>query len=302
MVRGLFTCDPSEVSLLDVLQLVRSAGSMNTLLAIDGGYQQDMVAGGAQAMVERIANELGEAVLLQTPVTAISHGANGARVRAGEIEVRARKAIVAMPPKLAGRLDFDPPLPEGPLKLFASSIAGPVLKVVTVSPEPFWRADGLSGESASTDSPIETTLDASHGERPGLLCALAFGPTAAKLGKIDGAERRAVVLDTLAARFGPKAAKPEHYVELEWGAEPWTEGCYMAHYAPGVLTEVGPALRQPVGPIHWAGSETAGMSRGSIDGGFRSGQRAAAEVLAALAGGPSAQRTAMASTSIKTSS
>jgi monoamine oxidase len=282
VVRGLFTCDPSEVSLLDVLQLIRSAGSLNTLLAIEGGYQQDMFAGGAQAIAERIATELGEAVLLGTPVSSIRHDGRGAVVRAGSREVRCRRAIVAVPAKLASRLGFDPALPDEARKLLGASTAGPVLKVVTVYAEPFWRADGLSGESASTDSPIENTLDASHGERPGMLCALSFGPSAAKLAKLDGAERRSVVLDTLAARFGPKAAKPEHYVELEWGAEQWTEGCYMAHYAPGVLTEVGPQLRRPVGPIHWAGSETAGMSRGSIDGAVRSGERAADEVLAAI--------------------
>jgi monoamine oxidase len=157
-----------------------------------------------------------------------------------------------------------------------------VLKVVTVYADAFWRSDGLSGESASTDSPIEATLDASHGDAPGMLCSLAFGPTAERLATMAGDERRAMVLGTLARRFGPKAGKPLHYVELEWGREPWTEGCYMAHYAPGVLTRLGPALRRPVGPIHWAGSETAGMSRGAIDGAVQSGRRAADEVLEAL--------------------
>jgi monoamine oxidase len=282
VIRGLFTADADEVSLLDVLQLIRSAGSLNTLLAIDGGYQQDMFAGGAQAVADGIAIELGDAMRLRTPVSAIAHDGRGAVVRAGSLEVRSRRAIVAIPPKLAGRLQFDPALPNDIVQLFAASIAGPVLKVVTVYGDAFWRADGLSGESASTDSPIENTLDASHGGRPGLLCSLAFGPTAERLAKLGSAERRTLLLETLAQRFGPKAAKPEHYVELEWGAEQWTEGCYMAHYAPGVLMQVGPELRRPVGPIHWAGSETAGMSRGSIDGAVRSGRRAADEVLAAL--------------------
>ena len=54
----------------------------------------------------------------------------------------------------------------------------------------------------------------------------------------------------------------------------------MAHMPPGVLTQFGRALRAPVGRIHWAGSETATVSHGSIDGAIRSGERAAAEVLA----------------------
>jgi monoamine oxidase len=279
MIRGLFTCDPDELSLLHFLHLIRSAGDLNTLLAIDGGYQQDMFAGGAQRVANEIARELGEALLLSSPVESITHDVRGVRVRAGEREVRSRRVIVAVPRKLAGRFQFDPPLPDDAIALSAASTAGPVLKVVTVYPQAFWRADGLSGESASTDSPIENTLDCSHGERPGMLCSLAFGATGAKLGMLDEAERRKIVLETLAQRFGPKAAKPEHYVELEWGGVEWTEGCYVAHYAPGVLTRLGPALRRPVGPIHWAGSETAGMSLGSIDGAVRSGQRVAEEIL-----------------------
>ena len=52
--------------------------------------------------------------------------------------------------------------------------------------------------------------------------------------------------------------------------------------APGTLLGYGPALREPVGRIHWAGTETADFWQGYMDGAVRSGERAAAEVLAAL--------------------
>jgi monoamine oxidase len=52
---------------------------------------------------------------------------------------------------------------------------------------------------------------------------------------------------------------------------------------PGALTEFGRALREPVGPIHWAGTETASVWTGYMDGAVRSGERAAAGVLEALA-------------------
>jgi len=279
-IQGLFTADPGEVSLLDVLLLIRSANGLVKLLSIDGGYQQDMMAGGAQTIADRIAAELGEAVSLRTPVTAIAHDPEGVTVTAHSRAVRCRHAIIAMPPKLVSGLQFDPPLPDETARLLAASTAGSVLKVVTVYDHAFWRADGLSGESAATDPPIESTLDCSHGESPGLLCSLAFGPTAERLAAIDADARRATVLETLAQRFGPMAARPRHYVECEWGREPWTKGCYMAHYAPGVLARLGPALRRPVGRIHWSGTETAGMSHGAIDGAVRSGERAAEEVLA----------------------
>ena len=51
---------------------------------------------------------------------------------------------------------------------------------------------------------------------------------------------------------------------------------------PGVLLGWGDALRTPVGPLHWAGTETATEWAGYMDGAIESGQRAAAEVLAEL--------------------
>jgi monoamine oxidase len=51
---------------------------------------------------------------------------------------------------------------------------------------------------------------------------------------------------------------------------------------PGVLTSYGHALGAPVGRIHWAGTETATVWNGYMDGAVQSGQRAAKEVLASL--------------------
>jgi monoamine oxidase len=52
--------------------------------------------------------------------------------------------------------------------------------------------------------------------------------------------------------------------------------------APGIMTTVGKVIREPHGRIHWAGTETSTKWTGYIDGAIRSGERAAAEVLAKL--------------------
>jgi monoamine oxidase len=49
---------------------------------------------------------------------------------------------------------------------------------------------------------------------------------------------------------------------------------------PGVWTGCGHALRTRVGPIAWAGTETAVEHVGYMEGAIESGERAAAEVLA----------------------
>jgi monoamine oxidase len=51
---------------------------------------------------------------------------------------------------------------------------------------------------------------------------------------------------------------------------------------PGTLTAYGPALREHVGRIHWAGTETATYWNGYMDGAVSAGERAAREVLERL--------------------
>ena len=42
---------------------------------------------------------------------------------------------------------------------------------------------------------------------------------------------------------------------------------------PAGSSDFGPALREPIGPLHWAGTETATVWNGCMDGAVRSGER-----------------------------
>ena len=280
-VRGLMTCDPSEVSLLHFLYLIRSAGSLQTLLGIKGGYQQDLVVGGAGRMAACMADELGDRIHLSTPVLAVAQDDDGVRVTSDAVEVRADYVVIATPPAMATRFAFTPALPPGREQLLDRMPAGSVFKFVVRYPDAFWRKDGLSGQTLGIHSPIEMTLDAGPPSgTPGVMTAFAFGPRARQLAtNMTEPERRAFVLDELVARLGPKAADPFDYLERDWGIDEWSRGCFLAHLPPGVFTQYGAILREPCGRIHWAGTETATKSHGAIDGALRSGLRAAHEIL-----------------------
>ena len=88
------------------------------------------------------------------------------------------------------------------------------------------------------------------------------------------------MIEVLVRAFGDDARHPTSYVDRDWSAEPWTRGCSGAHFPPGAWTQLGPALREPVGRLHWAGTETATRWMGYVDGAIESGHRAAREVLA----------------------
>jgi len=114
---------------------------------------------------------------------------------------------------------------------------------------------------------------------PGILTVITEGPVARQIGKLTTDERKKAVLDAVAERFGDKALSPVDYLEQNWAIERYSGGAMISHTPPGVLTEFGPALREPCGRIHWAGTETSAKMYGFIDGAVRSGERAAAEVI-----------------------
>jgi monoamine oxidase len=279
-LRGLMTADLSEVSLLHLLYLVHAHGSIDTLFSIENGAQENLVDGGAGSIARRVADRLAGSLRLGTPVRAITQGSDHVRVAGDALTVLAREVVVSVPPALALEVAFDPPLGDDRTALYRNAIGGWETKTIVVYDEPFWRADGYSGQTAGPGSAAEVTLDAGPSSgRPGVIASFTFGPVARRLASLDAGLRRAAVLDALTTRFGPRAASPSEFIETSWWNEEWSRGCSMAHFTLGTLTRHGHLLREPFGRVHWAGTETATVSHGAIDGAVRSGERAAAEIL-----------------------
>lgn len=281
---AVWAAEPSDVSLLHILFYAHSAGGFDALLDTEGGAQDSRFVGGSQLVAIRLSEQLGEdRVVLSAPVRRIRHGSEGVVVSGDGTSVRAKRAIVALPPTLCGRIDYDPPLPGHRDQLTQRMPQGTVAKCMAIYDEPFWRGEGLTGQGLSDAGPVRLTFDNSPPDgSPGVLLGFLEGRGARELGLASPEERRDAVVGTFARLFGPRAAKPRDYVERLWAEEQWTRGCYGCHLPPGGWTAYGRALRKPLGPIHWAGSETATVWSGYMDGAVSSGERAAAEVLAEL--------------------
>ena len=278
---AVFAAEPRDQSLLHALFYTNSGGGVDLLSRTRGGAQQDRFVGGSQLVALRLAEQLGDVVHLGRPVRAIRHGADRVTVEADGLVAAGEHAVVAVPPTLAGRIAYDPPLPAVRDQLTQRVPAGSVIKCNVAYDAPFWRDDGLTGQATADTGPVKVTFDNSPPSgNPGVLLAFLEGDHARRLGRASVEERRAAVLGSLVDLFGDRAGRPVEYVELDWSAEEWTRGCYGAHFPPGVWTRYGPALRQPVGRIHWAGAETAAVWNGYMDGAVESGERAAAAILA----------------------
>lgn len=282
-VSMMLASEAASASLLHALFYVHSGTDLKTISTLEGGAQQDRFVGGSQLVAVRLAERLGGTVELATPVRRIAQDGASIRVDSDRLVVRAQGVVVAIPPALAARIDYDPPLPAHRDQLTQRLPQGSVIKVNAVYDEPFWRNQGLKGMAWSTEQPVSFTVDNSPPDASvGVLVGFIKGDNARRLGMLESESRRRTVLDCLAFYFGTSAGKPDAYYELDWSEQPFTRGCFGAHFPPGVWTQYGPALRQPVGRLHFAGTETSPVWNGYMEGAVRSGERAAAEVLAAL--------------------
>ncbi len=279
-ISGLMTGDLDDVSFLHLLWLVRAHRSLNVLFSIENGAQENLVHGGAGSIAMRVAAALGDAIRLSSPVRWIEQHEDHVVVTAATATVAARHVVVAIPPALILEIEFTPSLPEDRRTLYRNDVGGAETKTLVAFDEPFWRTEGLSGQSSEPGSPAEVTIDASpaDGSR-GVLTAFTFGRVAEQWDRLDPADRRSALLDALASRFGPRVTTPREIVETAWWQQEWTRGCSFAHLRPGILSRFGPLLREPMGRVHWAGTETATLSHGAMDGAVRSGERVVAEIL-----------------------
>lgn len=284
-IEAVWAVEPEDLSLLHLLFYIRSAGNLDALLDTEGGAQQDRFVGGSQLVSLRLAETLAaDTIVLEAPVRRIAHGDGGVTLEGETARVRARRAILAMPPVLTARIAYEPALPGYRDGMTQRMPQGAVIKCMAVYDEPFWRAEGLSGQGLSDTGPAKLTYDNSPPDgSPGVLLGFLEGKQARELGRLPAHERRDAVVGGFARLFGPRAAKPERFVERSWADEEWTRGCYGCSFTTGGWTAYGKALREPIGPLHWAGAETATTWNGYMDGALQSGERAAREALAALA-------------------
>lgn len=281
MSRVTWGAEPDEVSMLHAARYVKAAGGLDRMLDVRDGAQQDRFPGGTQQIACRIADELGDRVVLNAPVGGIGRRPDGTvTVSYPGGEVLARAVIVAIPPQHRTGIEFNPPLPRAYAELAENWPQGNLSKAYAAYDTPFWRTNGCSGEALSDEGPVFITFDVSPGDGgPGILLGFTDART---FDRLPPAQRREQALSGFATLFGDAALQPVDYIDHCWSTEPFAPGGPTAAVPPGSWTQYGRWLREPVDSIHWAGTETADEWTGFLDGAVRSGQRAAAEVAGRL--------------------
>ncbi|WP_107764376.1 flavin monoamine oxidase family protein [Nocardioides terrigena] len=270
-------------SVLTAVLMAASAGGFSNL--VDADFILDRrVVGGLQEVPLRLAEGLGDAVRVSTPVTAIGWDDDGVTVTAPDLTVTARRALLAVPPTLVGRIAFTPALPAGHQQMRQHQSFGLVIKLHITYETPFWRDAGLSGTAFSPYALVHEAYDNTNedvpGETRGTLVGFVSDEQADALLALPDDERRRRVLESLAGYYGEHALHPVGYYESPWMHEEWTAGAYATSFATGSLTRFGPLTREDVGPLSFASSDIAGLGFQHVDGGIRMGEAAAERILA----------------------
>jgi monoamine oxidase len=281
-LQTVFAAELDELSLLHALFYIRSGHNLECLLSIDGGAQQDRVVGGMQLLAEKMAAPFAAQVVLEAPVRRIEQSESAVSVSGDGFAYRAERVICAIPPHLLAAIECSPALSPQRKALLGQLPMGLAAKCFAVYERPFWREQQFSGQAvADEQAPFQTVFDASpqDGSR-GILLGFSLAGRHRAFFRLDEAARREKALACFARYFGPQALSPQMYVDYSMKDDLWSGGCYAALYPTGAWTAQGNRLAQPEGRIHFAGTETADIWYGYIEGAVRAGERAAEEVLA----------------------
>ncbi|XP_047699853.1 mucin-19-like [Prionailurus viverrinus] len=281
------TSEPHEVSALWFLWYVKQCGGTTRIFSVTNGGQERKFVGGSGQVSERIMDRLGDRVKLKRPVTYVDQSGDSIIIETLNHEVyECRYVISAIPPTLTAKMHFKPELPSERNQLIQRLPMGSIIKCMMYYKEAFWKKNDYCGCMIIQDeeAPISITLDDTKpdGSLPAIM-GFILARKADRLAKLHKEIRKKKICELYAKVLGSQEAlHPVHYEEKNWCEEQYSGGCYTAYFPPGIMTQYGRVIRQPVGRIYFAGTETATHWSGYMEGAVEAGERAAREVLNAL--------------------
>ena len=241
-----------------------------------------LLKGAAGQIAERLTTELQPFISLNAPAHAIEQDGNGVSIRFGQgLTIKAKAAIVAIPPPLRQRITFTPDLPAETRSFLQRSPMGSMIKVFAIYNTAFWRNSNLNGFGVGNLKTLELTADSSlPSGSPGILASFVTASAAVAFQQKTAKEQRQAVLEDLIAYWGPEAGAPEELIIQNWNHEAWSTGAFTSFVTPGAWTTYGQGWQQSHGRVHWAGTEASSRWPGYFEGAIEAGIQASSKVLA----------------------
>jgi len=234
--------------------------------------------GGMAAVTQALADGLPTArKRLNASASTLRNDAEGVAVAldSGEV-IKGDRLVLAMPPRLAAQIAYDPSLPADAVQAMegtATWMAGHA-KALAIYDKPLWRAAGLSGDAVSRIGPMVEIHDASPLDE-GLFALFGFIGVPPQ-GRMDEQLLRQQVGVQFGRLFGPEAAEPVQLYMKDWVFDPLT----------ATHTDMEPLYAHPTygmpralsglwdGRLCFAGTEVAPQFGGYIEGALEAAENA----------------------------
>jgi monoamine oxidase len=227
------------------------------------------IAGGNGRLALALAEELGAAVRLSSPVERIAWTEAGVRVSARGAELEADTCVVAVPAAVIDAIHFEPALPPELAQAFGAIRMGQAAKLFVPLGDP-------APPSAVMSVPERywcwTATGAGDAPQPVVSCFAGSPGALERLDLASGPERW---LDSLAGLRADLDLRREDAVLSTWADDPWARGAYST--SPPLALAAVP--EQPVGPLAFAGEHLGGDFAALMEGAIRSGRQAARSLL-----------------------
>uniref|UniRef100_M3YMT0 Amine oxidase n=1 Tax=Mustela putorius furo TaxID=9669 RepID=M3YMT0_MUSPF len=281
------TAETHEVSALWFLWYVKQCGGTTRIISTTNGGQERKFVGGSGQVSERIMDLLGDQVKLERPVTHIDQTGENVLVETLNHEVYEGSYVIRYQRKYL----FDSP--EGLLKnkIFGHVYSGGVLLCLVdsyrdahIRKKDYCGTMIIEGEEA----PIAYTLDDTKPDGSyAAIMGFILAHKARKLARLTKEERLKKLCELYAEVLGSQEAlqcvRPSrtHWC-LGRDRDFCFSSCWISPPPPAPPAQVSRVLRQPVGKIYFAGTETATHWSGYMEGAVEAGERAAREILHAM--------------------
>lgn len=274
LVKGLWCRAPEEVSLAYLVSNDRRITNVYPELEMFLGDTM-------HALSETLATRLGDRLRLSSPATSITRMDDALEVDVNGQAITARQVILAVPPVMARRIEFSPPLPARTQKALAAWEPGCSIKLLLGYEGAFWRDKGLNGSVIWSEPQGMYAFDTSHDAYYGIVVFLG-GPLASEWHHRPQSDLLAFVTAELAAALGDEALNPVSTSIRDWVNDAWSDGAYSDVITDLDATDAETVLLQGVPHLHFACSELSPSFPGYVEGAIVAGRQAAQTVLAAL--------------------
>lgn len=234
------------------------------------------------SLADDLARELGDRLILDTPVKVIEHGVERVRLSTPKGVFEAARVIVAVPPMVASRIAYSPALPAELSHALAVWRSGTVIKGHLRYARAFWRDKGLNGMVAWRDIHGLFAHDNSRDENHPTLAVYVGGPLAVEWRRLGEAGLRTELVTRLITALGPEAGEFLAFTLRDWVDDRWSGGGYSDLIMEMDARSAEAALLRGTGRVQFASSELSPSFPGYVEGAIVAGRIGAWKIVQAL--------------------